>query len=289
MNVSDERWQELRRLVEADDGLPVRATHDGSIDKLFWWSRYLDATTTAMVGRPRWPKSVAYVDLFAGPGVLCVENARYPGSPLLAANSRKQFEHLIFCEKKFELAAALEARLDHSPAAGRFSVLVGDCNEKVDDVVDRIPTESLAVAFVDPTGLHARFETLCTLCAGRRVDLLILVPTEMDIHRNIETYYLPSEWSKLDEVLGHDCDWREKYMRIPIVTRRSVSEFILQSYREQLERHLGYDRFDDEVIYHDRKPIYRILFASKHDLGLHFWRIAKSRARLKNLLPLIFD
>ncbi|MDQ3329861.1 MAG: 23S rRNA (adenine(2030)-N(6))-methyltransferase RlmJ [Planctomycetota bacterium] len=178
--MTENLWTTMCALVESDDGLPVRKAHAGSADKLYWWSQYLAITTSAMVGRDRWPTRITYVDLFAGPGVLSVETARYPGSGMIAANTRKPFDRMIFCELKADLASALQERLDGCGAASRATVLHGDCNALIGDVIAAIPQESLTLAFVDPPGLEASFETLERLSDGRNVDLLILVPTEMN-------------------------------------------------------------------------------------------------------------
>lgn len=283
--MAKDNWKELCRLAEQDDGLPIRPAHSGSIDKLYWWSRYLTTTSNAMVGRTKWPTSIVYVDLFAGPGVLEADGTRYPGSPLLAANVEKQFQRLMFCEKDVDLATALTTRLRTSPAADRSIVFVGDCNARIGDVVAAIPQDSLTIAFIDPTGLHASFNTLRALCTGRSVDLLILVPTEMDIHRNLDAYYLPQEWSKLDEVLGERIDWRKRYQELASRTRNRVSRFFLEVYKERLQTQLDYTEFGDEVIRRGKKAIYRILFASKHPLGLHFWNIASKKQRQGGSLP----
>jgi len=232
-----------------------------------------------MVGRPQWPTRLTYVDLFAGPGVLSIEGARYPGSALLAAHTPKQFDRLIFCEIEEDLALALQSRLAETPCAAQSKVLKGDCNDLIHEVVTQIPRDSLTLAFVDPPGLEAAFSTVCVLGRDRNVDLLMLIPTEMNAHRNIQRYFFPDESSKLDAFLGPDSGWRDRYNGIANQTRPSVSKMIVEVYKEQLRKHLGYKVFGDEVIRFNNMPIYRILFASKHELGLHFWELATRRNR----------
>ena len=142
-----DRWPELCKLVEKDDGLPTRPAGHWTEDKLYFWNYYLHITTMAMVGSPAWPGGLVYVDLFGGPGICTLKsNLRMPGSPLIAANARKPFAKIIVCEKDEELAKACESRLLATPAGGRCAVLRGDCNELVHQVVKMIPDRAFNAA-----------------------------------------------------------------------------------------------------------------------------------------------
>ncbi len=102
-----DNWDEVCQLVHEDDRLPVRNVGSWTEDKLWFWNRYIDIATSAMVGHPAWPNGLVYVDLFAGPGVCVVRdtNRRIPGSAVIAANAPKPFRHIIACELDDELAA----------------------------------------------------------------------------------------------------------------------------------------------------------------------------------------
>src|SRR5207249_4737603 len=117
-----DRWQELCKLVQEDDGLPVREVRHWTQEKLWFWNRYIEITTSAMVGKPQWSAGLVYVDLFGGPGALRLRNSRrkIPGSPLIAAHSPKPFERILICEKDKKLADACDRRLASSPASGRY-------------------------------------------------------------------------------------------------------------------------------------------------------------------------
>ena len=84
--MTKDRWPELCRLVEKDDGLPTweEAGH-WTLEKLNFWHRYLEITTKAMVDNPVWRGGVVYVDLFAGAGICTLKDSgkRIPGSVLL--------------------------------------------------------------------------------------------------------------------------------------------------------------------------------------------------------------
>src|SRR5688572_14341534 len=118
--MAKDRWNELCALVAKDDGLPVREAGVWHEQKLFFWNRYIDITTRAMVDHPKWDAGLAYVDLLAGPGVCRIKGTtrRFPGSVLIAANAPKPFEIILASELKPSLANALEQRLEASPAKG---------------------------------------------------------------------------------------------------------------------------------------------------------------------------
>ena len=146
-------WQELVKLVETDDGLLTRDSGAWAGDKLFHWNRYIEITTMAMVGNPKWGGGVNYVDLFCGPGVCKVRTSgeRLPGSPLIAAHAPKPFSKILLCELDDSTADACEQRMDRSPAADRYRLFRGDCNELVDEIAREIPDRGLTLAFLDPT------------------------------------------------------------------------------------------------------------------------------------------
>ncbi|MEX2171010.1 MAG: three-Cys-motif partner protein TcmP [Pirellulales bacterium] len=240
-------------------------------DKLWVWNRYIEITTSAMVGNPKWKGGLAYVDLFGGSGVCKVAGRRIPGSILLAAMAPKQFSKIIVCEKKRSLANACEQRLTHFGAAGVSNVLIGDCNRLIDDVVACIPSQSLSLAFIDPEGLHAEFNTVAKLTSGRQADLLILFGDKMDIARNVDLYAGQKE-SKLDRFMGLDCPWRNEWLALNSQDADLVCQLFVKLYKAQLETKLGYKAFADQVMRSSKSAIYRVIFATKHPRGEEFWK-----------------
>jgi three-Cys-motif partner protein len=267
-----DRWDDLCRLVEADDGLPTRDVGNWTEEKFWFWSRYIDITTSAMVGHPAWPGGLVYVDLFAGPGICTARDSgeRMPGSVLIAANAPKALRQIIACELEPKLASACELRLARTPAAGRCQVIVGDCNERIDEIAAAIPDGVLTLAFIDPPGLHAHFETLRKLSARGRVDLLILFADAVDALRNVAKFE-HDDGSRLDLVLGSGSKWRERRKDLNQCTADTFRKLLSKIYCEQL-RQLDYREFDAKVIRSHNGPLYRLVFASKHPLGLEFWK-----------------
>lgn len=277
----EDPWRDLCDRYAADDGLEKRESGFWAEEKLWIWHRYITITTNAMVGHRAWPGGVTYIDLFAGPGICQIRDSkrRFPGSPLIAANTKKPFDTILLCEKSPETANALKQRMDGSLAADRYKLFVGDCNESISDVCKAIPTGSLCIAFIDPTGLHVRMETLKTLSAGRNVDLLILFPEDVDVIRNVEAYYLPSLDSNLDQVLGPDSDWRAGYPRLGSRDAAKMRRFFAVEYLKQLKKHAGFANFSQiQIRGNRRRPLYRLIYASGHPLGKKFFEEAKAKS-----------
>jgi three-Cys-motif partner protein len=274
-----DQWHELCNLMEKDDGLPTwEEAQYWTQQKLYFWYRYLDITTDAMFGNPTFPGGLVYVDLFAGAGVCTLRDTgkRIPGSVLIAARMVKPFCKIIACEENKKFALACRKRLDETHVKNRCHVLSGDCNQLIDEVVSLIPPDTLTIAFIDPKGLDARFETIEKFSKNARVDFVMLFADAYDINRNVELYSKDYN-SKLDQVLGPDSGWREKFAGLPNQNGDNTRSFFAEIYKDQLKRYLGYTAFGQETIKSVRGPLYKLIYASKHELGLKFWNIATSK------------
>lgn len=270
--MAKDRWPELCQSVAKDDGLPVREAGKWTEDKLYFWHRYIEITTTSMVGKQAWREGLCYVDLFSGPGICRLKSTgkRFPGSPLIAANAAKPFSRILLVEKDPSFARACATRLETSAQAAATRVFCGDCNDLVDQVAQELPPEALTLAFIDPEGLDVRFDTLRRLTAGRRVDILVLFAVAYDVLRNIQ-YYYPDPDSKLDQFLGPDSNWRAKWDQLGNQEGHRARAFFTGLYQDQLSRHLGYVQVADQVMKSPKGPLYTLVYASKHPRGLDFW------------------
>jgi three-Cys-motif partner protein len=265
-----DRWPELLESVRSNDALPTRKSGPWTADKLWFWHRYIEVTTTAMVGNPNWPGGVIYVDLFAGSGVCTIDpgGQRVPGSALIAAQARKPFSKILLAEKKPELASACRVRVGRTPAARRCRVFEGDCNALINEIASEIPDRALTLAFADPAGLDIELETIRILSHRRNVDLLILLADAMDAARNRGIY--TEQDSKMDRFLGQSSPWRERLRDMRGAEWRAA----LRDLYEQELRRLGYPHFARRTITGDNRPLYGLVFASKSDRGLDFWHKA---------------
>jgi three-Cys-motif partner protein len=278
--MAQDRWPELCKLYTSDDGLQVREVGSWTEDKLFFWNRYIDITTRAMVGHPKWPAGLVYVDLFAGPGICKLRESgrRIPGSTLIAANTPKPFRAILAIELNADLANALAARLKNSPAAAVAKVFEGNCNTAINQLVPHIPERALTLGFIDPEALNVDFETVKKLSDCGQVDLLILFADRMDLVRNVDRYENENP-SILDRMMGSHSRWRERWAQLANRSADNICRLFVDEYKTQLTNRLGYRAFGEKVMESQNGPIYRLIFASKNDKGLEFWDKVTQRDR----------
>ena len=270
-----EKWRELCDQVQEPDGLPTwEQAGVWTRHKLYFWKRFLDITTTAMFGKRHiFPGGLIYVDRFGGAGVCTLKKTseRFPGSALIAATADRPFDEIIVCEKDSLLAAACETRLAKTSMADRCSVLRGDCNQLIDQVLARIPERALTIAFIDPKGLDAHFSTVTALAKQGNTDFTVLFADAYDICRNDLRHYWDDEHSKLDQVLGPDSNWRQQLGDAGFPTGLERRRHFAEIYKRQLRSRLRYTVFREKTMMSSGRPLYRLVFGSRHELGAKFW------------------
>lgn len=271
-----ELWDKLLEQVAQDDGLPVTELGWWTADKLFHLCHYLALTTHAMKDSRHF-SGLIYVDPFCGTGV-CVARRleslqRFPGSGLLAAGCKKPFDRLFLSDIDELAVQAIATRIRCLGVESEVVCRVGDANVVLRDTAVQIPPKALTIAFIDPYGLEIEFAAIDALTAHRRVDLIVFFPDAVDIVRNVESVYLPRKSDRLDRVLGLDCDWRSEFEALPNREGAAVRDFFVDLYLRCLAR-LGYSHTGHKAIRSPKGPIYRLVYASKSDLGLKFWDIA---------------
>ena len=273
-------WHDLCEKYSEPDDLPTwEEAGRWTRDKLYFWKQYIDITTNAMCGergQRAFPGGLVYVDLFGGAGVCTLKGppkARFPGSAIIAAHAPRPFRKIIICEKNQSLANACRARLAKTAVADRCEVLEGDCNQLVDEIVRKIPMRTLTLAFIDPKALDIEFGTVATLAKNARVDFVVLFADAYDINRNAEHVYRSDPNSRLDQVLGPDSKWREELDKLDNPNHVTRRKLFAEIYQRQLGQ-LGFSFFDEKVMTRKGLPLYRLVYASNHKLGLKFWREA---------------
>lgn len=197
---------------------------------------------------------------------------------MIAANAEKQFRSILLCELKASDADALEERLKKTGSAGKCQVFRGDCNTRIEQIASQIPAKVLTLAFIDPEALHVSFATIQKLAARGRVDLLILFADYMDIVRNVDTYF-SQRISNLDRMLGPSSTWRQQWTQLVNRTPVNICKLFADDFRLQLKEQLGYVDFREKVMTAPNGPIYRLIFASKHERGGEFWDKITKRDR----------
>lgn len=152
----------------------------------------------------------------------------------------------------------------------------GDCNERVDEILAKIPAYStnhsvLSLCFVDPFDIGIKFETLRKL-SERYMDFLVLLALYMDANRNIENY-VKDEAVKIDEFLGSRT-WRAHWK---IRQRQGIAfpQFLAEEFSNSMET-LGYKPQPFYKMKAIRMPernvrLYRLALFSRHPRAYGFW------------------
>lgn len=273
-------WDDVCDRVRSDDGLPTRDVGAWSEDKLFVWHKYIQMTTTAMTGNPAFPAGLFYVDLFSGPGVCTIRDSgkRIPGSPLIASWASKPFVHQFIVEADASRADACKKRLDAVGAATRSTVYPQRCQDAAQEIARRIPKGALTLAFIDPESVGADFSAVASLASAGRVDMLVLFADAIDAVRNLQPL-LDGTDDRLDRMMGPGSDWRDAVRGLPNWEANNLREALSAAYVRQLKKKLGYVAHDIKIIEGPNGPLYRLVFMSKSDLGLKFWRQVDFRDR----------
>jgi three-Cys-motif partner protein len=265
-----------------DDGLYMPEVGAWAADKHRKVGYYAKVFSESI--KQKWDCRV-FIDLFAGSGLAKLKRTGeiVPGSPMVSLGLACPFDRYLFCEMNPDAAAALKTRIDtHFPDRNAL-VLNCDSNNDIQRVLNSLPAfgrtfTGLSCCFVDPFNANnLRFETISRIARTIRVDFVVLLPTFMDIKRNLHNY-TKNDCPTLDLFLG-DRDWR------PIWEARSnpnrdFGVFIADQFGLRMKS-LGYlyetvedfetvRRGEDWSLY-----LYHLGFFSKNKLGVKFWRDTK--------------
>jgi three-Cys-motif partner protein len=263
--------------ISSVDGLPVRDSGGWIETKHKLLTYYGKLFATGM--KHKWNSRV-YLELFSGPGRCLIRKSGKEdlGSPLKIIEH--EFTKFIFTEMSIQAAEALGQRLEQYENAVLSEIWCGDCAKAINEM--QIPSGSLTLAFIDPTGIgHAPFSLIETLHKKTRCDLLINIQHGMGIKMNIHQYTPDAdEQSALTRFLGND-SWK----KLPRHNPQDFFRGVLDLYKQQLNQ-LGFTSGGREVLISTDKntPLYLLLFASKHPKGNEFWEKA-----MKGVLPMEFD
>lgn len=259
------------------DGLPIREFGPWVAEKLDYLKRYIDVFETSM--RKKW-STRHYIDLFAGTGKCICRKTRqvYLGSPLLALTTKYPFTDYFFVDSDPDCILDLQQRCSASSLNERIRFTVDDANRVAGKIVEQIQgIPSLNLAFLDPDGLELQWETVATLAQIERLDLIIHY-SQMGLNRAMPNVFRSETLTDVDHFFG-GTEWRTIYEKYRRHEEQFLHRQLMDFYKSKLKR-LGYRETlrDDEVgaeplIRNEKNaPLYRLLFASKHPLGLEFWQ-----------------
>ncbi len=252
------------------DGQLAQCLGEWSPEKHEILGRYIEATwgvRQMFLGPGK--AGAAFIDLFAGPGRGRIRETGVfvDGSPLFALKHDKaRFSRVVLCEKSPTNAEILRGRVQADP---RAVIIEGDCNERIDEILNQVSSAGFNIALVDPYGLNVQFDTFAKIgLRTERTDLLIHVPL-LAIQRN---FWNDAFRQSLDLFLGTS-SWRSEVNR-PEHVSRFVGLLL-----KQLET-LGYkgeDVSSFSIKNRSNRPLYALVGVSKNEKGSQIWNsIAKT-------------
>lgn len=272
-----------------DDGLLTPEVGSWAEDKYRLVRNYAEMFTTSMKGK--WDHRV-YVDLFAGAGRSRIEGSGLivPASPLLALELPRKFDKYVLCEEDDEKRTALKTRVERVSDID-VTYVPGDVNSNVNDVLSAIPAgRVLTFCFVDPYRIaNLAFATLRAL-SSRYVDFLVLLPSYMDVNRNLSTYFADDN-TTLDRFLGTS-EWRSAWPSAESKGEK-FPMFFVDRFGLEMKK-LGYlygGILDTSLVRSTEKnlPLYHLSFFSRHKLGAKFWKQAMKYGTDQPGLPGVFN
>jgi three-Cys-motif partner protein len=182
----------------------------------------------------------------------------------------------------------LKTRCESVNVDAEIQYIAGDVNRLVDSIVAPIFQQDAAVipgkwgslnlAFFDPEGLELEWATIASLARVPRMDLIIHY-SQSGLTRNLDNCFDLDEETVVDRFFG-DTIWRQIYCenRERGASHGAIHRALIDHYKAKLGA-LGYVKvvdpdFTSEPLIRNtmrNAPLYRLLFASKHDLGNKFW------------------
>lgn len=263
-------------IIVQPDGNHTPRVRAWSLEKYKLAGSYCDIFTSGM--KDRWNQLV-YIDLFAGAGhSKIIESGKtYLSSALIAMSIPNPFSKYILCEENTERYEALKARVHKDYSRLNVTLINGDSNKIIDQVLKSIPpfkkgNTLLPFCFVDPYSLNLHFHTIEVLGSKRLMDFLILQALHMDGNRNL-TKYLKDENDKIALYLGND-NWRAEFNESCKDYSANFVKFLADQYLNKMKK-MGYvpEKNMHQIRSNEKNlPLYYLAFYSKHSRGIKFYK-----------------
>jgi len=206
---------------------------------------------------------------------------------LLSLTTDHPFTDYFFVDMESESIDTLEKRSAASKVPpDRIRCWKGDANKVVLEItseIRKIDSEyipgawpSLNLAFLDPEGLELEWNTVAELAKMQRMDLIIHY-SQQGIKRMADRALISKKEFDIDKFFG-DTEWRKVYADCKD-DATGIHRPLIDHYKSKLDQ-LGYVEVkEDEDVWVEplmkngkQAPLYRLLFASKHPLGVKFWK-----------------
>jgi three-Cys-motif partner protein len=253
-----------------DDGLSTLEIRPHSRAKLEAVGKFSNAYSQALKNKG----GTAYVDFFAGPGLLrdAVSKKLEWGTPQIPLQCPAPFNTVVLVEKDGGSSDALLSRVRTRARRGEHVVVINDSAEAaIDEVIRKVPNGAFALALVDPFRIEFSLDAVRRIATARRVDLILLFADGMDLKRNLDlamagdTAHAP----RFNAAFGGD-DWRGVVVAGEPVSRSAAK--VIDLYKGKL-RSIGFSHFGKPFVVKNSREVevYQLLYATRADLGVRLW------------------
>jgi three-Cys-motif partner protein len=255
--------------------------------KLYYLNVYSSITTVTMSTKP-W-RQLNYIDLFSGCGKNKVKRTGkiFLGSPLLSLKLQKPYTKYFFVDNDERNISALRTRCNSSLLASRIEYHIGDGNQKVKGIVEKIAKidkpyiegcwQSFNVAFLDPYSFELEWNTIGLLATIKYMDLIIYYP-QGPLERAMPTMYNQKKENAIDFFFGTD-EWRTIFIKFISGKVPNLHRELLDLYWKKLSslRYIQNNGKEPLITNSKNVPLYRLILASRDPKGIQFWNEAIKR------------
>lgn len=266
--------KEERYEIDPQDGFPREIVGSWAAEKHQRLRHYIDISRAA---RRKFKGDSTFIDLYCGTGRARIKQTQeiVDGGALTAgleAGKKDPFGRMYVADLDAENVNACTTRMTQ---AGLVNVeaLVGPADRTVQTIVSKLSPSGLHFAFLDPYNLMTMpFSVIQALAKFPRMDLLIHF-SMMDLQRNV------GQLMKSERLNEFAPGWQDS---IDPNVRGDIKVQSVFQYWCELIKSLGYKdpTYQAELVKGDRnQPLYRLVLASKADLGKQFW------AEISNISP----
>ncbi len=234
-----------------------------------WFCHKLACLADYLQGDAGGSREGCYLELFAGPArANCPATGCAVDAPALRLLPARRFARLVLVVKDAEGARALARTLKPLDADHRTHIVPGSPLREATlrAVFDLIPRSTPALAVLDPPGYAAlRWSTVRKLAQygtdwkGHKMDLLIVLPVEMALLRNLAR---PACARSIARLYGGE-DWQDiRARQAQGLPAARVRQELIDLYKEGLKG-LGYKHVEDAApARFTSPPYYHVLWAS---------------------------
>lgn len=150
---------ELEKIVETNPEF-VYTANPLTVWKLVSLFFYMDVYTRVMSGSiPKHFDEIHYIDVLSGSGINKINGDYFFGSPFIA--TMFPFNYMHFVEELQLRSGSLNKLLDSFGVdKSKFKIYNKNCNDIIDDLLEKIPNRAHSLVFVDNEGLNVNWSTM---------------------------------------------------------------------------------------------------------------------------------